>query len=32
MWFPRWGLSKKQIKDAEQRADELYESLKDNWI
>jgi len=31
MWFPRWGLSKKQIKDAEQRANELCDNLKDNW-
>jgi hypothetical protein len=28
MWFPRWGLSNKQIEDAQKRADELYKSIK----
>ena len=28
MWLPRWGLSKRQIADAEKRAEELFKNLR----
>lgn len=28
MWFPRWGYSKRQIEDAEKRADERFKNIK----
>jgi len=27
MWLPRWGLSKKQIENTEQRANEISENI-----
>jgi hypothetical protein len=28
MWFPRWGYSKRQIENAEKRADEMFKNIK----
>lgn len=28
MWLPRWGYTKKQITEAEKRAQELFDKLK----
>ena len=30
MWMPRWGLSKQQMAEAENRANELFENIKWN--